>query len=59
MVIITEIAGGRELEGMHTRRAIDTASKAGDADTADLFTEVSRDIDKLLWLIEAHAQTID
>src|SRR6266581_3266783 len=26
--------------GASTRRAIDTASKAGDADTADLFTEV-------------------
>ena len=38
---------------------IDTASKAGDADTADLFTEVSRGIDKLLWLVEAHAQATD
>ena len=38
---------------------IDTASKAGDADTADLFTEVSRGIDKLLWLVEAHAQAND
>jgi len=34
-------------------------NKAGDADTADLFTEVSRDIDKLLWLVEAHAQSKD
>src|SRR5213596_2903800 len=42
--------------GASSRRAIDTASKAGDADTADLFTEVSRGIDKLLWLVEAHAQ---
>ena len=31
----------------------------GDADTADLFTEVSRGIDKLLWLVEAHAQSKD
>jgi len=45
--------------GASTRRAIDTASKAGDADTADLFTEVSRGIDKLLWLVEAHAQATD
>jgi starvation-inducible DNA-binding protein len=39
-----------------TREAIDTAAKAGDADTADLFTEVSRGVDKLLWLVEAHMQ---
>src|SRR6266508_4545172 len=30
--------------GASTRRAIDTANKAGDADTTDLFTEVSRGI---------------
>src|SRR5438876_1862915 len=45
--------------GASSRRAIDTASRAGDADTADLFTEVSRGIDKLLWLVEAHAQARD
>ncbi|MCI0745201.1 MAG: DNA starvation/stationary phase protection protein Dps [Verrucomicrobia subdivision 3 bacterium] len=39
-----------------TRAAIDTAANAGDADTADLFTEISRGIDKLLWMIEAHLQ---
>jgi starvation-inducible DNA-binding protein len=42
--------------GRSTRAAIDTASKAGDADTADLFTEVSRGVDKWLWMIEAHIQ---
>ncbi len=30
--------------------------EAGDADTADLFTEVSRAVDKQLWFIEAHVQ---
>ena len=39
-----------------TRKAIDTADKAGDADTADLFTEVSRGLDKSLWFLEAHLQ---
>src|SRR5262245_36952463 len=28
----------------------------GDLDTADLFTEVSRGIDKWLWFVEAHFQ---
>jgi starvation-inducible DNA-binding protein len=27
-----------------------------DADTADLFTEISRGIDKFLWMVEAHLQ---
>jgi starvation-inducible DNA-binding protein len=39
-----------------TRAAIDIASSAGDQDTADLFTEVSRGLDKALWFLEAHLQ---
>ena len=39
--------------GKGVRAAI---AEAGDADTEDLFVEVSRDIDKNLWLVEAHAQ---
>jgi starvation-inducible DNA-binding protein len=38
------------------RRNIDRATELGDADTADLFTEISRQIDKDLWFIEAHLQ---
>jgi starvation-inducible DNA-binding protein len=41
------------------RAAIDTAAEAHDADTADLFTEVSRGVDKLLWLVEAHSHAKD
>jgi len=37
-----------------TRRAIRRADELVDAGTADLFTEVSRGIDKLLWMVEAH-----
>jgi starvation-inducible DNA-binding protein len=40
-----------------TRAAIDTADSAGDADTADLFTGISRDLDKSLWFLEAHLQS--
>jgi starvation-inducible DNA-binding protein len=38
---------------------IDEASAAGDHATADIFTEVSRGIDKSLWMVEAHLQTGD
>jgi starvation-inducible DNA-binding protein len=39
-----------------TREAIEAANDQGDADTADLFTEVSRGLDKALWFLEAHLQ---
>ncbi|MFC5422857.1 DNA starvation/stationary phase protection protein Dps [Bosea eneae] len=40
--------------GELARDAIDQATAFGDADTADVFTEVSRGIDQKLWMIEAH-----
>jgi len=45
--------------GVSARRAIDAANALGAADTADLFTEISRGIDKLLWKVEAHLQAKD
>lgn len=38
------------------RAAIDQADKAGDLDTADLFTQISRELDKDLWFLQAHVQ---
>lgn len=38
------------------RRAIEQTDELGDADTADLFTEVSRCADKYLYFLEAHLQ---
>jgi starvation-inducible DNA-binding protein len=42
--------------GKKVRAAIDVSAQLGDADTADLFTGVSRDADKYLWFLEAHLQ---
>jgi len=44
------------LAGESVRAAIDASTTAGDADTADLFTGVSTDLDKQLWFLEAHLQ---
>jgi starvation-inducible DNA-binding protein len=43
--------------GAKVRKAIDESARAGDADTSDLFTGMSRDIDKDLWFLEAHLHT--
>ena len=40
--------------GKLARKAIDEADGADDKDTADLFTAISRQIDKDLWFLEAH-----
>lgn len=37
-----------------SRAAIDEADEAGDADTADIMTGVSRAVDKDLWFVAAH-----
>ena len=42
--------------GNSARKAIDQSAALGDQDTSDVFTEVSRGIDKQMWLVEAHLQ---
>ncbi len=42
--------------GEEIRKAIDQADEIRDKDTADVFTEISRSVDKDLWFVEAHAQ---
>lgn len=56
---VAALAGALAKFGASVRRAIDVATKSGDADTADLFTGVSRGVDKLLWMVEAHSQAKD
>jgi starvation-inducible DNA-binding protein len=43
--------------GASVREGIEAATELDDQDTADLFTEVSRTIDKHLWFVEAHLQS--
>jgi starvation-inducible DNA-binding protein len=42
--------------GKKARKNIDTTDELGDKDTADLYTGISRNVDKLLWFVEAHNQ---
>ena len=56
---VNKMAEALAMIGERVRKAIETATDAGDADTADLFTGVSRGIDKLLWMVEAHSQAAD
>lgn len=44
--------------GQEARNTISEADELDDADTADLFTEISRGIDKWLWFVEAHSQAL-
>lgn len=51
---VAAVADALAAFGKNVRAAIDSATALGDAGTADLFTEVSRGVDKWLWLVEAH-----
>jgi len=53
---VERVSGALAAYGAAVRQAIDAADKAGDKDTADLFTEISRGVDKDLWFVEAHLQ---
>jgi len=44
--------------GELVRAAIDVSDRAGDKDTSDIFTEISRGTDKWLWFVEAHLQAV-
>ena len=56
MAHVEGVARALSTFGQEARTTIDEANGLDDADTADLFTEVSRGIDKWLWFVEAHSQ---
>jgi starvation-inducible DNA-binding protein len=56
MAHVEAVARALSTFGAEARATIDEANALDDADTADLFTEVSRGIDKWLWFVEAHSQ---
>jgi starvation-inducible DNA-binding protein len=51
---VTALADRYGMYAKHLRNAIETTANLGDADTSDLYTEVSRAVDKRLWFLEAH-----
>lgn len=40
----------------HARQAVKDANELGDLDTADLYTSISRAMDKALWMLQAHQE---
>jgi len=42
--------------GREARNTINQADELDDVDTSDIFTEISRGIDKWLWFVEPHSQ---
>ena len=56
MDVVAALADRFATVGNAIRAAIDEADELDDKDTADLFTEISRDLDKSLYFLEAHLQ---
>ncbi len=50
------LSGALENFSFFAREAIDKAAAFGDADTADIFTEISRGLDQNLWKVESHVE---
>ncbi len=48
------VSGALAAFGESLREAVGLASGFGDVDTADLFTEMSRGVDRQLWFVESH-----
>lgn len=56
MAHVEAVARALSTFGREARMTIEETNALDDADTADIFTEISRGIDKWLWFVEAHTQ---
>jgi starvation-inducible DNA-binding protein len=56
---VNALADALALYGKLIRADIDSTAKQGDAGTSDLLTEIIREVDKYLWMVEAHVQEGD
>ena len=56
MAHVEGVARALSTFGEEARNTISESDELKDADTADMFTEISRGIDKWLWFVEAHSQ---
>jgi starvation-inducible DNA-binding protein len=54
--IVVVLANRMAQLAANIRRAAKRAEQLEDMDTNDLFIQVSRDLDKWLWFLEAHIQ---
>ena len=53
---VEAVASALATFGKAARAAIDASDELRDKDSADIFTEVSRGVDKWLWFVESHLQ---
>ena len=51
------LSGALASFGKIAREAIGKSNEPGDAVSADIFTEISRGVEKWLWMVEAHLQS--
>ena len=56
MAHVEAVAKALSTFGREARHTILQSDELDDADTGDLFTEISRGVDKWLWFVEAHSQ---
>ena len=59
LACVEALADRFALHAEHLRAGIEAAQEAGDEDTGDLYIDLSRDVDKQLWFLEAHLQDAD